>query len=54
MEPAIIVNEAESLEFVHEKIHSWSRCANHFRQCFLRYLGEHSLRLAFLSVARKQ
>ena len=54
MEPAITVNEAQFPEFIHEQIHSGTRCANHFRQSFLRYLGENFLRLAFLSVASKQ
>jgi hypothetical protein len=31
-----------------------SRCANHFRQCFLRYLGDQCLRLVVLSVASQQ
>ena len=54
MEPAIVMNEAEFLEFVHEKIHSRPRGANHFRQCFLRYLGDQCLRLVVLSVASQQ
>jgi hypothetical protein len=54
MEAAIAVNEAQFLEFAHEKINSRPRCAYHFRQCFLRYFGKNSLRLVFLSVASKQ
>ena len=54
VEPAIVVNEAQFLEFVHEHINPGARGANHFRQRFLRYFGENSLRLAFLAVASKQ
>ena len=54
MEPAICVNEAQFLEFIHEKIYSRPRGANHFRQRFLRYLGQNFLRLLFLSVPSEQ
>ena len=54
METAIVVNEAEFLEFVHEEIHPRSRGADHFRECFLGYPGEKFLRLILLSVAGKQ
>jgi len=40
MESAIGVNEAAFLEFIHEKIHPGPRSSNHFRQRFLRYLGD--------------
>jgi hypothetical protein len=54
VEPAIRVDEAQFLEFVYEKINSGARGANHFRQCFLRYLGENFLRTAFLAIASEQ
>ena len=54
MEPAIRVNEAQLLEFVHEKINPRPCGANHFGQCFLRYLGENLLRRTFLSIASEQ
>ena len=31
LKPAIVVNEAQFLEFIHEKIAPRARCANHFR-----------------------
>jgi hypothetical protein len=35
-----VVDEAEIAEFVHEEIHAGARGADHFRQSFLRYLGQ--------------
>ena len=49
-----IVNEAEFLEFVHEEIHAGTRCADHFRQSFLRNFGKDLLRLIFLAIAGEQ
>jgi hypothetical protein len=39
MEPAIVSNEAQFLEFIHEKIDPGARGPDHFRQCPLRYFG---------------
>ena len=54
MQPAIILNEPQFLEFIHEKIDPGTRCANHFRQRLLRYFGKHLLRLGFLAIASEQ
>ncbi len=54
LKSAIVMNEAQFPEFVHEKIHSRPRCANHFRQHLLRYLGKHLLRLGLPAVASEQ
>ena len=54
MQPAIILNEAQFLEFIHEKIDPGTRCANHFRQRLLCYFGKHLLRLGFLAIASEQ
>jgi hypothetical protein len=35
LKSAIVMNEAQFPEFVHEQIHPGARCANHFRQHFL-------------------
>jgi hypothetical protein len=35
MQPAIILNEAQFLEFIHEKIDPGARCPDHFRQSLL-------------------
>jgi hypothetical protein len=51
VEPAIGVNKAQFLEFIHKQINSRPRRANHFRQGFLRYFSDNFLRLVFLSVA---
>jgi hypothetical protein len=50
----VILNEAQFSEFIHEKIDSGPRCANHLRQRFLRYFGKYSLRLVLFAVTGKQ
>ena len=50
----VVLNEAEFPEFVHEKVDSGARCANHFRQNLLGNLGKQFLRLGFLTVASEQ
>src|SRR6267378_8501317 len=51
---AVVLDESEFPEFVHEKIDPRPRCANHFRQHLLRYSGKHLLRLALRAIAREQ
>ena len=46
--------KTELPELVHEKIDPGPRCANHFRQCLLRYFGKNLLRLALRAKAREQ
>ena len=40
VQPAIVPNEAQFLEFIHEEIDPGARCPDHFRQSLLRYFGE--------------
>src|ERR1700692_3601362 len=54
VETAIVPNEAQFPEFVHEEIDSGARCPDHFRQRLLRYLGNHLLRLVLLAIASEQ
>src|SRR6266446_1580721 len=54
LKSAIVMNEAQFPEFVHEKIHPRPCCANHFRQHLLRYSGKHFLRWGFLAIAGEQ
>ena len=54
LNPAVIPDEAQLLEFVHEQIDPRARCANHLRQRFLRYFGEDSMRLFLLAVSGQQ
>ena len=54
VEPAVVLDETEFSEFVHEEIYARARCAHHFCQHLLRYLGKHLLRFVFLAVARQQ
>src|SRR5712692_11553362 len=51
---AVVLDEAQFPEFVHEKIDPGPRRANHLRQHLLRYFGNHLLRLALRAVAREQ
>jgi len=53
LKSAIVTNEAQFLEFIHEKIDPRSRRANHFRQHLLRYFWEYSLGVFLLSVSGK-
>ena len=51
---AIVTNEAEFSEFVHEKIDPRTRCTNHFRQHLLGNLRKHLLRLGSLAIASEE
>src|ERR1700674_4009518 len=54
MEPAIVSNEAQFLEFIHEKIDPAARCPDHPRQHLLRYFGKHLFRVGLLAVPSEQ
>src|SRR6202521_4617454 len=54
MEPAIVSNEAQFLEFIHEKIDPGARCPDHPRQHLLRYFGKHLFRVGLLAVPSEQ
>src|SRR6202165_97657 len=54
VQPAIVTNEAQFPEFVHEKVASGTRCADHLRQRFLRYFGAHSAGLVDFTIPGKQ
>jgi hypothetical protein len=45
---AVILDEAQFPEFVHEEIDPGARCANHLGQHLLRYFGKHLLRLVLV------
>jgi hypothetical protein len=51
---AVVLDEAQFPEFVHEKIDPGPRRANHLRQHLLRYFGKHLLRMALRATAREQ
>jgi len=51
---AVVFDEAQFSEFVHEKIDPWACRADHLRQHFLRYFGKDLLRLARRAIAREQ
>jgi hypothetical protein len=40
LKTAVILDEAQFPELVHEKIDSRARCADHLRQRFLLYFGD--------------
>jgi hypothetical protein len=54
MKSAIVTNEAQFPEFIHEKIDSGASCANHLRQHLLGNFGAHLLRFGFAAIAREQ
>ena len=39
LKSAVVMNEAQFPEFIHEKVDSGACCADHLRQRFLRYFG---------------
>jgi hypothetical protein len=43
LKSAIVMNEAQFPEFIHEKVDSGARRADHLRQHFLRYFGVNPL-----------
>ena len=51
---AVILDETELPEFVHEEIDPRARCADHLGERFLRYFGEHSVGFVFFTVTGKQ
>ena len=51
---AVIFNEAQFSEAIHEKTHSGPGCANHLRQYLLADLRNHRLRFAFLAELGEQ
>jgi hypothetical protein len=51
---AIVMNEAEVPEFIHEEVDPAARGANHLREHLLRYFGDHLLRLVLFAIARQQ
>ena len=51
---AVVFDEAQFPEFVHEKIDPGPRCANHLRQHLLRYFGKRFVRMARCAIAREQ
>src|ERR1700686_4346542 len=46
---AVVIDEAQLAEFIHEEAHPRSRRADHFRQHFLADLGNDRLRLTLLA-----
>jgi len=51
---AVVVDEAELAEFVHEEIYAGARGAYHFGEGFLRNFGQRFLRIAGGTVSREQ
>ena len=54
LKSAIVMDESQFPEFIHEKINTRPRCANHFRQHLLGYSEKHLLRWGFLAIASEQ
>jgi hypothetical protein len=51
---AVVVDEAELAEFVHEEIYAGARGTYHFSQGFLRNFGQRFLRIAGGTITRQQ
>ena len=51
---AVVLDEAQLPEFVHEKIDPRACCADHLRQHLLRYFGKYLLRLVRRAITREQ
>ena len=54
MKSAVVLDETELPELVHEQIDARAGGANHFRQGLLRYFGEDRVRVALHTVAGEQ
>src|SRR4029077_16795858 len=54
LKTAVIFDEAQFPELVHEEIDPRARTADHLRQHFLRYFVEYSVGLVFFTVTGKQ
>ena len=54
MNSAVVLDETELPEFVHEKIDSGACGPNHFRQHLLRHIRNHFLRLVLLAILSEQ
>src|SRR5712692_2351281 len=54
VQAAVVTNETQFPEFVHEKTHPRARCANHSRQHLLGNLRKYLLRPVFLAIASEQ
>src|ERR1035437_8570783 len=51
---AVVINKAELAETIHEVVDARSRGADHFRETFLRYLGNQLFRFTWLAKLRHQ
>ena len=51
---AVVVDEAEPSELVHEEVHARARRPDHFREHLLRDPGQHPSRSIRLAVTREQ
>ena len=49
VQPAVVLNEAQFLELIHEETDAGARGADHLREPFLTHLRNDYLRLAFLA-----
>ena len=50
---AVVINQAQPPEFVHEKVDACSRRTNHLRQCLLANFRQQRLWLTFFAKIRK-
>jgi len=51
---AVVLNETEPAETIHEEANAGARCTHHFGQPFLAYPGNHRFRRAVFAELGKQ
>jgi len=54
LDRAVVFDEPELPEFVHEEIDARTRGSHHTRQCLLRDFRQHTLRLILFPIPRQQ
>ena len=54
MQAAVVLDETQLPELVHEEIYAGSGSADHFREHFLRDFGKNPLEFVFLAIAREK
>jgi hypothetical protein len=50
LNPAVVINEAQLPELIHEHVDPGARCPHHFRQRLLGNFRKHLLRLVLLAI----
>jgi hypothetical protein len=54
VQPAVVMNEAQLSEFIHEKIDPGASCPDHLCQRLLRNFGDHFVRLVLHAISSEK